>query len=134
MITKKTTKAMEKKLLKIIFEQYTSEYGYGVRNLKEYKLILTGGDSFEKEMPEIVEYEGNVKRYLLLDILKELMARGHIECSEDNCYYWLSESGYKHASKSFFQHIVGYYNDNSGWAIPIAIVSLVVSLISLFVK
>jgi hypothetical protein len=58
---------------KIIFERYTKEYGYGVRNLAQYQVIITGGSLFEGEMPEIVEYENNTKRYLLLDVLKELM-------------------------------------------------------------
>lgn len=135
MITKKITKDMEEKLLKIIFERYTREYGYGTRNLSEYKVIITGGSMFEEEMPEIVEYDPdqNMKRYLLLDILQELMARGFIERSEDNVYYWLSEKGYDHASKTKMQHFITYLNNNAGWAIPISLLSFLASIIALFV-
>jgi hypothetical protein len=134
-ITKKTTKDMEEQLLKIIFERYTKEYGYGTRNLTEYTVPITGGSMFENEMPEIVEYDPdqNMHRYLLLDILKELMARGYIECSEDNVHYWLTTKGYEHASKSKLQHFITYLNNNAGWAIPLALFSLVVSIIALFV-
>lgn len=135
MITKNITKDMEEKLLKIIFERYTREYGYGTRNLSEYKVIITGGSMFEDEMPEIVEYDPNqnMKRYLLLDILKELMARGFIECSKDNVYYWLSTKGYEHASKTKLQHFITYLNNNAGWAIPLALLSSLASIIALFV-
>ncbi len=135
MITKKITKDMEEKLLRIIFKRYTQEYGYGTRNLSEYKVIITGGSMFEDDMPEIVEFgpDQRMKRYLLIDILKELMARGYIECSEDNMYYWLSESGYNHASKTKIQHVISYLNNNAGLAIPLALLSLVVSVIALFV-
>lgn len=135
MITKKITKEMEEKLLKIIFEGYINEYGYGTRNLSEYKIIITGGLLFEDGMPEIVEYdpETNTKRYLLLDILKELMARGYIECSKDNVYYWLTIKGYEHSSKNKLQHFITYLNNNAGWAIPLALLSLVVSVAAIFV-
>ena len=125
---------MEEKLLKIIFKRYTKEYGYGMRNLKEYKLSVIGGSSFEKDMPEIVEFEGDTKRYRLIDILEELMARGYIEFSEDNAYYWLTESGYNHAAQNIFQRIIAYFNKNAGWAIPIAVLSLIVSIVALLVK
>lgn len=127
---------MEEKLLKIIYERYTKEYGYGTRNLTEYKVIITGGAMFENEMPEIYEYDEaqNMKRCLMLDILKELMARGYIECSGDNNYYWLSEKGYEHASQNRLQRFVSYLNNNSGWAIPLALLSLVVAVIALSVK
>ena len=136
MITKKITKEMEEKLLKIIYERYIREYGYGTRNLTEYKVIITGGAIFENEMPEIYEYDEaqNMKRCLMPDILKELMARGYIECSGDNVYYWLSEKGYYHASQNRLQRFVSYLNNNSGWAIPLALLSLVVAVIALFVK
>ncbi|MEW8052471.1 MAG: hypothetical protein AB2792_13415 [Candidatus Thiodiazotropha sp.] len=135
MITKKITKDMEEKLLKIIFERYTEEYGYGTRNLSDYKIIITGGSMFEDEMPEIVELDPDqrTKRYLLVDIFKELMARGYIECSEDNAYYWLSENGYNYASKTKLQHFISYLNNNAGWAIPLALLSLLVSIFALFV-
>lgn len=131
MITKKTTRKMEEKLLKIIFKRYTKEYGYGVRNLAQYQVLITGGSLFEDEMPEIVEYENNTKRYRLLDLLKELMARGYIECSEDNVYYWLTESGYKHALQNTIQRVVTYFTNNAGWTIIIAICSFIVSVIAL---
>ena len=125
---------MEEKLLKIIFKRYTKKYDYGVRNLKEYKEIITDRKSFEKDMPEIVEFEGDTKTYLLIPILEKLMAKGYIEFSEDNAYYCLTESGYNHAAQNIFQRIIAYFNKNAGWVILIAILSLIVALVALFVK
>ncbi|MBU3020160.1 hypothetical protein KO519_21020 [Paraglaciecola agarilytica] len=136
MITKKITKGMEVKLLQIMFNRYIKEHGYGTRNLKKYSVIITGGEAFVDDMPEIVEYNArtDTKRYLLLDILKELMGRGFIECSEDNTHYWLTKQGYDYASKTWLQRFMTYLNNNSGWAIPIALLSLMASITALFVN
>lgn len=134
MITKKITKEMEDKLLRIIYQRYTKEHGYGTRKLSAYKVLITGGELFEEEMPEIVERdtEQNIKRYLLLDILQELRAKGYLNFSEDNISYWLSPEGYEHASKSKLEHFITYLNNNSGWAIPLAFLSLIISVVALF--
>lgn len=134
MITKKITKDMEEKLLRIIYQRYTKEHGYGTRKLSAYKVLITSGELFEEEMPEIVEHDSgqNIKRYLLLDILQELRARGCLNFSEDNISYWLSPQGYEHASKNKLEHFITYLNNNSGWAIPLALLSLVVSIFALF--
>ncbi|MGO2242661.1 MAG: hypothetical protein ACTH5D_12970 [Halomonas sp.] len=99
MITNKITKEMEDKFLQIIYQRYTQEHGYGTRKLSEYKVLITGGEEFEEEMPEIVEHDQaqNMKRYLLVDILDELRAKGYLNFSEDNIRYWLSPKGYEQA-------------------------------------
>lgn len=134
MITKKITKEMEDKLLRIIYQRYTKEHGYGARKLSAYKVWITGGELFEEEMPEIAELETeqNMKRYLLLDILQELTAKGYLNFSEDKISYWLSPEGYEHASKSKLEHFITYLNNNSGWAIPLAFLSLIISVIAIF--
>jgi hypothetical protein len=123
MITKKITKENEEKLLKLIYQRYTQEHGYGTRKLDAYKVPITSGEMFEDEMPEIAEHDPsqNMKRYLLLDILQELMGKGYMECSADRGNYWLTVKGYEHASKNKFEHFITYLNKNSGWAIPLAL-------------
>lgn len=134
MITKKITKKMEEKLLKLIYQRYTQANGYGTRRLDAYKVLITSGEIFEDEMPEIVEHDScqNMKRYLLIDLLQELMAKGYLERSADNTNYWLTINGYEHASKSKLEHVITYLNNNSGWAIPLALLSLIVSAFALF--
>ena len=133
-ITKKITQGMDEKLLKIIYKRYTQMHGYGTRKLNDYKVLITGGELFEEEMPEIVERDANnnIKRYLLLDLLQELKAKNYLEVSADNTIYWLSNQGYQHASKNKFEHFITYLNNNSGWAIPLALLSLIVSIVALF--
>jgi hypothetical protein len=133
-ITKKLSKGMDVKLLSIIYKRYTKVHGYGTRHLDQFKVILTAGELFTDDMPEIVEFDPdtNTQRYLLIDILKELLAQGYVEKSDDNKYYWLTEAGYDFAAKSKFEHFVTYLNNNSGWALPIAFISLLVSIVALY--
>ncbi len=133
MITKKITKEMEEKFLKIICRRYIEEYGYGTRNLDKYKVPLLAGAAFEDEMPEICEFDAsiNMRRYLTTDLFTELMARGFIECSTDNCYYWMTPSGYEHASKKWVGRFVSYLNNNSGL---LALISLVTSIIAVIIN
>lgn len=136
MITKKITKKMEDRFLKLIYRRYIDRFGYGTRNLSEYRLLLTDDESFVTDMPEIAEFdsERNLTRYRVTDILIELKAKEYIEFSHDNLHYWLSVRGYEYASKNGFERFVDYMNNNSGWALPISFLSFIVSVFALFIK
>lgn len=129
MITKKIKKGMDDRFIKLFFGRYISEHGHGIRNLKDFKILITSGQCFEDEMPDIVEVEKDTKRYLLIDILKELMARGYIESSANNIEYWMTEKGYLYASINWFQRILMHFNKNAGWAVIIAVISLIISVL-----
>ncbi len=138
---KKITKKMEEKLLKILYRRYLEEYGYGVRHLDKYEILVTGAEIYVDEMPEIYSYDkkNQTKYSLLMPILDELQAKKFVRGFSTSTgfeprkyYYYLTEDGYIHASKSKLDHFISYLSQNTGWAIPVAALSLVISIIALF--
>ncbi len=131
-ITKKVTKKMQLKLLKIFYAEYVEEFGEGTRNLNEYTVLTTEAEAYLDRMPELREQDGNMVRYLLVDLLVELRNAGHMT-SIGGAQFSLTPEGYARASMNRWDEWIDYANKNSGLAIPISLVALVVSVIALFV-
>lgn len=128
------TQKLEQKFLEALYKRYSSNYGYGVRNLKECKFYLTAGESFEAEIPEITVIDGNRKKYLVTDWVHELQAKELVKIEPNKLEFFLTEKGYNQASLGWFGKTMAYLNNNQGLSIPLSILSLVVSVIALFVK
>ena len=128
------TQKLEQKFLEALYKRYSSNYGYGVRNLKECKFYLTAGESFEAEIPEITVIDGNRKKYLVTDWVHELQAKELVKIEPNKLEFFLTEKGYNQASLGWFGKTMTYLNNNQGLSIPLSILSLVVSVIALFVK
>ncbi len=128
------TQKLEQKFLEALYKRYSSNYGYGVRNLKECKFYLTAGESFEAEIPEITVIDGNRKKYLVTDWVHELQAKELVKIEPNKLEFFLTEKGYNQASLGWFGKTMAYLNNNQGFSIPLSILSLVVSVIALFVK
>jgi hypothetical protein len=62
------TKSLEDKFLKYMYSRHISSYGYGVRNLKGSKLLITSGFGLEREIPEILVTQEGIKKYLVADV------------------------------------------------------------------
>lgn len=128
------TQKLEQKFLEALYKRYSSNYGYGVRNLKECKFYFTAGESFEAEIPEIAVIDGNRKKYLVADWAHELQAKELVKIEPNKLEFFLTEKGYNQASLGWFGKTMAYLNNNQGFSIPLSILSLVVSVIALFVK
>ena len=128
------TQKLEQKFLEALYRRYSSNYGYGVRNLKKCKFHLTAGESFEAEIPEISVINGNIKKYLLIDWANELQMKGLVEIEPGKLEFFLTEKGYDKAPLQWFGKTLAYLNNNQGLAIPLSILSLAVAVIALFVK
>lgn len=132
MITKKIGKGMKQKLLRIIYEKYVDEFGHGVRNLRQFPVLITAQESYHEKMPELMESQDNARRSLFLDVMKELRADGFIFYDEGVNYY-LTAEGYEEADMGWLKRSLRFFNANQGLAVPISIISLIVSVIALFV-
>ena len=128
------TQKIEQKFLEALYRRYSSNYGYGVINLKKCKFHLTAGQSFEAEIPEIAVINGNIKKYLVTDWARELQAKELVEIEPNKLEFFLTEKGYNQASLGWFGKTMAYLNNNQGFSIPLSILSLMVSVIALFVK
>lgn len=133
MITKKVSKGMKQKLIRIIYEGYVEAFGHGVRNLQQFPVLITAQDVYHKKMPELMEYQDNQLRSLFVDVMNELRADGFIRYDERVNYY-LTPEGYREADLSRLQRSFRFFNANQGLAVPISILSLVVSVIALFLS
>lgn len=128
----KITPKMMSKMLKIFHDDYEKEFGHGVRNIHLFPILSTGAGIYLKRMPELKEKDGNMVRYRIVDILKELEKIGMMR-SNDGVRFFFTPQGYEEASKSKWDRFVEYWNVNPGFNTVIAIVSAIVSVISLVV-
>ncbi|EMM8839766.1 TPA: hypothetical protein SL809_001706 [Pseudomonas aeruginosa] len=133
MITKKISRMMPEKLLRIIRKRYVDKHGEGVRNLGDFPILITAHNSFSDEMPEVIEERGGVQYPRLLDMLKELEHRGFVRF-DGNYSYFLTVDGYKEASMSTFARGMRWFEVHPGIATLIALLSLLISIIALFVS
>lgn len=132
MITKKITPKMMSKLLRIFYQDYETTYGHGSRHINGYAILTTAAEVYIDRMPELAETEGNVVRYRLLDVLVEL-EKSELMRSENGLRYYLTNLGYAEASKSRWRRFLDYWNNNPGLNTVIAILSMVISGISMWV-
>ncbi|WP_144080565.1 hypothetical protein [Pseudomonas simiae] len=130
MITKKISRVMESKLLGIIYDKYIHRFGHGVRNLGEFPIYITSAEVYVGDMPELQEQEGNVIRHRFIDIMQELEASGYVVYDQKTSFF-LTDAGYKRASMSLKDKALDFFNKNQGLAVPISIVSLIISIIAL---
>ena len=126
-------KDLDEKLLRYMYRDHVEKHGHGVRNLADSKIILTAGaGSIERAIPEILVEKNGMKKYLVVPAAQELMAKGYVQFSADNCYFWLTERGYARGGLGFIGRGLVFFNDNPGLSIPIALLALVVSIFALF--
>ncbi|MBC3492369.1 hypothetical protein [Pseudomonas taiwanensis] len=133
MITKKFSNKLEKKLLRSIYKKYIERYGHGVRRIGEFPVLITAGDIYHRDIPELLEKTDNGSKSRFLDVLRELEALGHMR-SDGAGAYVMTEAGYTEAAMSRTDKSLDFFNRNQGLAIPISMVSLIISLIALFVS
>lgn len=126
------TPKLEQKFLNVLYKRYSSNYGYGVRNLNKCIFWLTSAASFEAEIPEIAVTQNGIKIDFLVDWVKELEARGLVKINPHELKFVLTEKGYHQASLGGFGKAMAFLNNNQGLAIPISILSFIVSIIALF--
>ena len=127
-------KGLDEKFLKYMYRQHVSSHGYGIRNLDESKLYITSGYGIEREIPEILIQHNGMNKYLVFDAAQELRLKGYVKFSDDNTMFWLTEAGYRRAEQRWLQKFISYLNKNSGLSIPLALLSLLVSIIALVIK
>ncbi|MFG0828805.1 hypothetical protein ACF8R6_10555 [Pseudomonas sp. CJQ_7] len=132
MIIRKILNKLEKKLLRSIYEKYIERYGQGVRRLGEFRVLITAGDIYHRDIPELLERTPNGTRSRFLDVLRELEAAGCVR-PEGAGAYVLTEAGYAEAAMSRTDKLLEFFNRNQGLAIPISMASLIISLIALYV-
>lgn len=120
------------KMLRIFHEDYEKKYGHGSRHIDGFPILTTAAEVYLKRMPELAETEGNMVRYRLLDVLIELEKTGMMR-SEGGVRYFLTNMGYEEASKSLWRRFIEYWNKNPGLNTVIAILSMVISGVSLWV-
>lgn len=130
MITKKITRSMQLKLLRLIYEDYLEEHGEGVRKLGQFGVLITAHDMYIPRMPELMEVEGTLARPLFSDVLSELKTQGYLRWDEASKYY-LTTEGYNFVRKGLYGRFVDYLNRNPGLAIPISVVSLLLSVLAI---
>lgn len=131
MITKKITKEMEQKLLGLIYKKYTDRFGHGVRNLAEFPILITSAEVYLADMPELQEMDGNLIRHRFIDIMEELRASGFVTYDQKTSFF-LTDAGYARAALSLKDKVLDFFNKNQGLAVPISIVSLIISIIALW--
>jgi hypothetical protein len=130
-ITKKISRVMESKLLGLIYDKYIHRFGHGVRNLDEFPIYITSAEVYVGDMPELQEQEGNVIRHRFIDIMQELEASGYV-VYDQNTSFFLTEAGYKRASMTLKDKALDFFNKNQGLAVPISVLSLIISIIALW--
>ncbi len=128
------TKGLDEKFLRYMYKQHLSSYGYGVRDLEKSKLLITSGYGIESEIPEILVEHNGMKKYLVVDAARELQVKGYVQFSPDSGTFWLTEAGYLRAEQRWFQRTLGFLNKNPGLSIPIALLALFISIVTLAVK
>lgn len=133
MITKKIGKGMKQKLLRLIYEKYVDEFGHGVRNLEQFRVLITAQDMYHEKMPELMEFDDNVRRSRFIDVISELKADGFISHGGGGQCLYLTPEGYREADMGWLKRSLRFFNANQGLAVPISIFSLIVSVIALFV-
>ncbi|MFK3794778.1 hypothetical protein [Pseudomonas sp. NPDC088444] len=131
MITKKLKKGMEQKLLGILYRRYVETFGRGVRNLNEYPVLITASEVFLSEIPEMREVQGLMARDLFIDTMQELQASGYVRF-DGKMSFFLTEAGYHRAAMTPIDRFLEFCNKNEGLAVPISVVSLIISIIALF--
>ncbi|PIB57211.1 hypothetical protein [Pseudomonas sp. 2995-1] len=131
LITRQLKKGMEQKLLALIYRKYVERLGHGVRNLREFPIWITSAEVYLPDMPELREYDENMARDLFVDVMRELEASGYV-IFDSNIAFFLTEAGYGRASMTPVDKFLDFCNKNQGLAVPISIVSLIVSFAALW--
>ena len=131
MITKKISKKMEPKLLGLIYKKYIDRFGHGVRNLGEFPILITSAEVYLADMPELQEMDDNLIRHRFIDIMRELQTSGYVNYDQKTSFF-LTEAGYQRAALSPKDKALDFFNKNQGLAVPISVVSLVISIIALW--
>lgn len=122
---------MESKLLGLIYEKYIDRFGHGVRNLGEFPVLITSAEVYLDGMPELKESEGDFIRHRFIDIMQELTASGYVTYDQKTSFF-LTEAGYKRAALTPKDKALDFFNKNQGLAVPISIISLIISVIALW--
>ncbi|MDR6162371.1 hypothetical protein [Pseudomonas fluorescens] len=131
MITKKISRVMEAKLLGLIYDKYIHRFGHGVRNLGEFPIYITSAEVYLADMPELQEQEGDLIRHRFVDIMLELEASGYVEYDQKTSFF-LTEVGYRSAAMTLKDKVLDFCNKNQGLAVPISVISLIISIIALW--
>jgi hypothetical protein len=126
------TKSLEKRFLKYMYEAHVAKFGHGKRDLQRSKLIITAGPGIEQEIPEILVMSDGMKKYLVADVASELELQGLVQFSNDKSWFWLTDAGYESAAQGLIKRCLSFLNENAGLSIPIALLSLVVSIAAFF--
>lgn len=122
---------MEQKLLGLIYKKYIDRFGHGVRNLSEFPILITSAEVYLADMPELQEMDGNLIRHRFIDVMEELRASGYVTYDQRTSFF-LTEAGYQRAALSPKDKALDFFNKNQGLAVPISVVSLVISIFALW--
>lgn len=131
MITKKISRVMESKLLGLIYDKYIHRFGHGVRNLGEFPIYITSAEVYLSDMPELQEQDGDLIRHRFVDIMLELEASGYVVYDQKTSFF-LTEAGYRSAAMTLKDKVLDFCNKNQGLAVPISVISLIISIIALW--
>lgn len=116
--------------LKLLCKKYKADNGSSISNLARHKFsydVFVDLDEKSKLSRKIQEDINLMGR-----IVDELDTQGNVVNKYDQ--FHLTEKGFKVGTENFLQKSIRYLNTNPGFAIVISFISLLVSLVALFVS
>ena len=119
-----------RQIVKCLYADYTERHGSNVSKLSEHSLFILD-PTLKKAVPQLFD-ENDTSHKSVQDAFQELRHRGYVDVLGNNHAIRLTPEGYKWASENMFQKSLNFLNKNSGVAILVSIVSLIISIIALF--
>lgn len=125
----------ERALLKLLAKRYEEQYGGTLNNLRMMRFSETAYELFSSAVPGLFHDMGGTRCFMISDYIKEFEHRGWIvRHATMPLFFYLTEDGYREATRSRFERWIGYLNTNPGISTAIALLSLLISFIALFVS
>ena len=118
----------EAKFMKWLADDYSSRFGYGVRNIDKCPFLTTY--SVENLPKWLYSVNGNVAKSHVLDWAKELQQKGYIRFDENGYEFFFTTAGYGAVQRRWYHKLAIWLNNNPG---SISAAAFLVSLGSLCV-
>jgi len=118
---------------KAICKHYQKNYGGLVSDLKSWNFSFVETATIPELSAVVEKYESTSEdNDLVRRAFNELVVRGYLE--EMDWGYCLTEVGLNIGTQNIFQRFIAFLNKNPGAAIIISMVSIVISLVALYVS
>ena len=119
-----------RKIVKCLYASYTERHGKTIGKLSEHSLFILD-HRLKEAVPELFD-EKDTNLESVKEAFQELRHRGFVDVLGNNREIRLTSEGYKWASENVFQKSLNFLNKNSGVAILVFVISLIVSIVALF--